>query len=136
MSRTLVHTSRQGDGLKYEEITASTTLSPSDNGTSYYMGGNSGEVDITLPAAAKGLYFKFVTAAAITDHYKLVASPTDSFEGSVMVAGAIVDVDAADTIQVNDDAENIGDYIECWSNGSDWMVNGNYLNSSAITAAG
>lgn len=136
MSRTLTHTSRQGDGLKYEEITASATLSPSDSGTCYYLGVNAAEADITLPTAAKGLYFKFVTAAAITEHYKLIASPTDSFEGSVMVAGAIVDVNAADTIQVNDDAENIGDYIECWSNGSDWMVNGNYLNSSAITAAG
>ena len=135
-TRTKTHTSKSGDGLKPGELSATTILSSGDNGTCYNLKANSAECDITLPTAANGLYYKFVVAEAFSDHYKLIASPTDSFEGSVIVAGAVVDVDAADTIQINDGTENIGDYIECWSDGSSWMVAGNFLTASAITAAG
>ena len=45
-------------------------------------------------------------------------------------------VDAADTITLEDDVENIGDWIEFISTGSDWIVYGNFLTAASITPAG
>jgi len=57
-------------------------------------------------------------------------------EGSMIVAGAVVDVDAADQINFVATAENIGDFVEVFSDGTYWHVFGNALTAGALTATG
>jgi hypothetical protein len=57
-------------------------------------------------------------------------------EGSIIVAGAVVDVDAADQLNFVHTADNLGDYVDIWSDGSKYFVFGNALNSGGITATG
>ena len=76
-------------GMK--SMTAATTLTKADNGTTYLLDGGTG-FGITLPSATtKNLYFKFIVAAAFTTDYVFTADPTDSFEGCVIEAGAVQD---------------------------------------------
>ena len=116
-------------------LTAATTLTESDNGKHFILNGGTG-VGITLPAVKKGLYFKFTVGAAFTTDYVFTASPADSFEGCVIEAGAVQAVDAADTITLEDGVENIGDWIEFWSDGTYWYVFGNFLTAASVTPAG
>jgi hypothetical protein len=57
-------------------------------------------------------------------------------EGSLVVAGAAVTVDAADQINFVDTAENIGDRVDVISDGVLWYVSGVGLTSGSITATG
>ena len=60
----------------------------------------------------------------------------DVMEGSLIVAGAVVDVDAADQINFVHGSSNLGDFIDIWSDGSNYYVFGNALSSGALTATG
>lgn len=116
-------------------LTAAVTLTAKDNGKHYLLDGGTG-FGITLPPVANGLYFKFtVTAVFDTTAYVFTADPSGSFEGCIIEAGAVQDVNAMDTITLEHNAENIGDWIEFWSNGSDWFTFGNFLNSTSVTPA-
>lgn len=118
--------------------TAARTLVANDNGSTIMLNAAAG-FTITLPAHKAGLRFKVMTGAAFATTNFIVAAAAadvDTLEGSLIVAGAVVTVNAADQINFVASAENIGDFIELFSDGTTWHVFGNGLTTGSITATG
>lgn len=116
---------------------AAATLVTADNGKTFILNAAAG-VTITLPAVTNtGWRAKFITGAAFaTTNFVVASAEGDNMEGSMIVAGAVVDVDAADQINFVATAENIGDFVEVFSDGTYWHVFGNALTTGALTATG
>lgn len=115
-------------------ITGTTsTITTADSFTTYYVSAASGTT-ITLPAVASsaGVHLKFVIASAFdTANVVIDSAEGDNVEGTLIVAGAVVDCDAEDQINFVNDGENLGDYVELRSDGSSWYIG----DSGALTAA-
>lgn len=112
--------------------TADATLTASQSGTIFKMG-TAGE-DLTLPAVASsnGVHYRFVVSGAVaTTNMTVVSAEGDNIEGSMIVAGAVVDCDANDVITFVIDGENIGDFIDLYSDGTYWYIGA----SGALTAS-
>jgi len=121
---------------KDQDLTGATTLTNADSGKVFYLKAAQGAA-VTLPSLRAGANFRFVVAQAFdTSNWVLTPADADKLEGSLIVAGAAVSVDAADTITFVASAENIGDFVEFNCDGSTWFVNGVGLTSGSITAAG
>ena len=120
-----------------QTITAATTLTKDDNGSVFILNAAAGAA-VTLPAVTNtGWRAKFITGAAFaTTPWVITSAEGDNLEGSVIVAGAVVTVDAADVVNFVESAENIGDFVEVFSDGTYWHVFGNALTSGALTATG
>ena len=117
-------------------ISAAVTLTADEsNGQTYILDGGTG-VGITLPVPTKGWRCKFVIGAAYSTDFVFTAGTADTFEGCIIEAGAVQAVDAADTITLEDGAENVGDFLEFWSDGTTTFVFGNTLTSASVTPAG
>ena len=112
--------------------TADTTLTLAQSGSTVNMGTAGVDVTLPTPASSAGVSYKFVVSAnfATTD-MTIVSGTADKIEGSMIVAGAVVDCDASDLITFVADGENIGDFIEIFSNGTNWLVG----QSGALTAS-
>ena len=120
---------------KYEAISVGSTLTTADSGKVFKVSGSGGTV--TLPAPTEGWNAKFITTGAMDTANTVIAGGTaDKMEGSLIVAGAVVDVDAADQINFVHGSSNLGDFIDVWSDGSNYYVFGNALSSGALTATG
>lgn len=112
--------------------TTDTTLTAAQTGSVVNMG--TAGLDVTLPpvATSNGVHFKFLVSAAFaTTSMTVVSAEGDNIEGSVVVAGAIVDCAANDVLTFVNDGEDIGDFVELYSNGTNWLIGG----SNALTAA-
>jgi hypothetical protein len=112
--------------------TASTTLTVAQSGSTFNLG--TAGVNLTLPAVATaaGVKYKFVISAAYaTDNITVTSAAGDDIEGSLIVAGAVVDCDASDVITSVADGENLGDFWEIFSNGTKWFIG----QSGALTAS-
>ena len=119
-----------------EVITAGKTLTADDNGMTFILG-DAASGDITLPAVTNtGFRCTVITGFAITSASALISAEGDNLEGSMIVAGAVVDVDAADQINFVETAENIGDFVSVFSDGTYWHTFGNALTTGALTATG
>lgn len=120
-----------------EVINSAKNLTANDNGKTFVFNNATG-VTIFLPLVANtGWRAKFYTGAVFaTSNFVVASFEGDNLEGSLIVAGAVVTVDAADQINFVATAENIGDFIEVFSDGSTWFVFGNALTTGGITATG
>jgi len=116
-------------------LTAKTLTADESNGQHYILDGGTG-VGITLPVPTQGWRCKMTVGAAFTTDFVITAGTADTFEGCILEAGAVQDVDAADTLTLEDGTENIGDYLEFWSDGTSTFVTGNFLTAASITPAG
>ena len=115
-------------------LSAAVTLTAVEsNGQSYILDGGKGFA-VTLPAATKGWSCKFTVGAAFTTDFVLTA-PSAIFEGCILEAGAVQDVAGATTLTLEDGVENVGDFIEMWSDGTSIFVFGNFLTAASITPA-
>tara|TARA_E500000318_G_scaffold106648_1_gene114879 strand:+ start:1061 stop:1471 length:411 start_codon:yes stop_codon:yes gene_type:complete len=136
MSTTITHSNdveRQVEN--YQAITIGETYTMADSGKIIKVSGTGGTV--TLPAPTEGFNIKFVTTGGLTSANTVIAGGTaDVMEGSIIVAGAVVDVDAADQLNFVHTADNLGDFVEITSDGSKYFVFGNALESGGITATG
>lgn len=128
-------------GLSYDEevtaITATTTLSGTQSGQTFYIG--NGTPVITLPAVASssGVVYRFVISEAISSNATITSAEGDNLEGALIVAGAVVTCDAGDVLTFVADGENLGDFVEIRSNGSKWYVTqSNVLTASKLTCSG
>tara|TARA_E500000081_G_C6107324_1_gene340786 strand:- start:1031 stop:1441 length:411 start_codon:yes stop_codon:yes gene_type:complete len=122
---------------KYEAISVGSALTAADSGKVFKVSGTGGTV--TLPEPFAGLQLKFVTTGGLSSANTVIAAPTageDKIEGSLIVAGAVVDVDAADQINFVHTADNLGDFVEITSDGTNYFAFGNALTSGALTATG
>ncbi len=118
--------------------TAAKTLVANDNGLTVMLNNATG-VTITLPVHKAGLRFKFITGATFaTTSFIIIANAADldTLEGSLIVAGAAVTVASADQLNFIAAAENVGDFVELFSDGTTWHVFGNALTAGGITATG
>lgn len=120
-----------------ETVTAGKTCDANlDHGKTLILG-DAAPGDITLPAVTNtGFKLTVITGFAITSASALISAEGDNLEGSMIVAGAVVDVDAADQINFVETAENIGDRVDVISDGTYWHVTGNALTTGALTATG
>ena len=136
MSTTITHSNdveRQVEN--YQAITIGESYTMADSGKTIKVSGTGGTV--TLPAPTEGFNIKFVTTGGLTSANTVIAGGTaDKMEGSIIVAGAVVDVDAADQLNFVHTADNLGDFVEITSDGSNYYVSGNGLGSGGITATG
>ena len=120
----------------YGGLSAARTLSADEsNGQHYILDGGTG-FNITLPVPTKGWKCKFTIGAAFATDFVFTAGTADTFEGTIIEAGAVQDVDAADTITLEDNVENICDFLEFWSDGTSTFVFGNTLAANSVTPAG
>ena len=117
-------------------LDAAVTLTADEsNGQHYILDGGTG-FGITLPAPTQGWRCKFTIGATFTTDFVFTAGTADTFQGCIIEAGAVQDVDAADTITLEDGVENVGDFIEFWSDGTSTFVFGNFLTAASVTPAG
>jgi hypothetical protein len=63
-----------------------------------------------------------VKAAFATTNYVIDSAEGDNIEGTLIVAGAVVDCNAVDQIDFVNDGENLGDYVEIRSDGTKWFI--------------
>ena len=115
-------------------ISAAKTLTADEsNGQHYILDGGTG-VAVTLPAATKGWSCKFTVGAAFTTDF-VITAPAAILEGCILEAGAVQTVAAATTLTLEDGVENLGDYLELWSDGTSIFVTGNFLTAASLTPA-
>lgn len=117
---------------KSEAVTAANTITAAESGTTFYLTTTGATSTLPAVATATGTVFRFVVGSALATTNAVIASAEgDNIEGSLIVAGAVVDCDASDRISVVIDGENIGDYVELRSNGTVWAI----TQSNALTTA-
>lgn len=124
---------------KTTAITATTTLTASQSGTHFLLSGSNGLTTITLPAVSDaGTNFSFhVNGALATGNVVITSAEADNIEGTLIVAGAVVDCATNDVITFVTDGENVGDYVEIVSDGTQWLiVDSGVLTSAKMTCSG
>jgi hypothetical protein len=118
-------------------IYATTTLTVDDSGTNLFLAGTG--TTIYLPNVSyTGAHFRFtINGASGIGNYMITSPEGDNINGSLIVAGAIVDCSDNDAINFIVDGEDIGDYVELISDGTQWLIQGsNGLTASKITCTG
>ena len=105
-----------------QSVSAAKVLTAADSGETFYLSG--GAAAYTLSATTTpGTWFRFVIGGAITgDATVVTAGSINAIEGTLLVAGAVVDCAAEDTITFVADGENIGDFFEIRTDGTNWML--------------
>lgn len=109
------------------------TVTAAQSGTTFTLERATGTT-ITLPNATNsvGAFYRFVVSAAFaTDNYIIDSAEGDNIEGTLIVAGAVVDCDAEDQINLVADGENLGDYVEVYADGTQWLI----LDSGVLASA-
>lgn len=113
-------------------LSATTSITSAMSGKTFYISGATSTY--TLPATSSaiiGATYRFVVGGAMTASSSIkTASGADEIEGTLIVAGAVVDCDAEDEIVVGGSLENIGDYVELRWSGTYWMIG----DSGALTS--
>ena len=114
--------------------TVAFALTAAQSGTDVFLSAAAGFA-ITLPAVAAGLYFRFTVAAAFATTNFTVITPAlaDLIQGGATVAGSDVPAADEDTISFVATAENKGDFVDVWSDGTSWFVNGRGTTAGSIT---
>lgn len=114
--------------------TAAYALSAGESGSEVMLNAAAGFA-ITLPAPSAGLHFRFTVAAAFatTDFTIVTSGGANIIQGGAMVAGAEVTAASEDTITFVADGEEVGDWVEVWSDGTSWFVNGRAVTAAKLT---
>ena len=115
------------------------TIADAETGELYFIDISSNTCVVKLPVPRAGMYFKFVLAVAsnneATKDFAIITDATGTdMHGGIMVNGAIEEVAARSTIQLDTSsgAATSGDFIECISDGTAWYVFGNIDTASAL----
>jgi hypothetical protein len=115
------------------DVSQTYTLEHWESGSTIYASATG--TTTTLPVARAGLVYRFVVGGALdTANWVIDSAEGDNIEGSLIVAGAVVDCDAEDQLNFVADGENLGDYVELRSNGSKWFITqSNVLTTAKLT---
>ncbi len=117
-------------------LDAATTLTADEsNGQHYILDGGTG-FGITLPVPTQGWRCRFTIGALFTTDFVFTAGTADTFTGSVVEAGVLQLVTAADIITVEDGTEVLGDFYEFWSDGTSTFVFGVTSTAASSTPSG
>lgn len=107
----------------YEAITASNTITVAESGKTFYLSGATSTQTLPATSTAAGTVYRFFVGGSVTGDITIVTSDgSNAIEGTLIVAGAVVDCDAEDTITIVSDGENVGDFVELRSNGTKWFI--------------
>lgn len=114
--------------------TAAVALTAAQSGMEIFLNASAGFA-ITLPAPAAGLKYRFTVGAAFasTNFTIVTASSANIIFGAAVVAGETVAASEEDTISFVATAELPGDWVEVWSDGTNWYVSGHGVTSGSIT---
>lgn len=117
--------------LAATSIYSTTTLQAKDSGS--LLSVSASGTTITLPAVTEaGTSFTVAIGGAVDSGNVIVDSAEgDNIEGSLIVAGAVVDCAAEDQVNFVTDGENVGDSVTLISDGTSWLI----VDSNALTAA-
>lgn len=103
--------------------TVTTTLTTAMSGETFYIAGTTSTFILPATSIASGSFYRFVVGGAMTGDATIVTSDGgNNIEGSLIVAGAVIDCDAEDTLTFVADGENIGDFVELYSDGTYWYI--------------
>lgn len=101
--------------------TTAMTVSHAQSGSTFLLSASG--TTITLPALRDELSYKFVVNGALDSANVVIASAEgDNIDGTLIVAGAVVDCRGEDFINFVTDGEADGDYVEIYSDGSQWLI--------------
>ena len=114
---------------------AKTLTAKESNGKNYILDGGTGFA-ITLPAPTQGWKCKFTIGALFSTDFTFIAGTADTMTGSMVEAGAVQLVTAADQVVLEDGVEVLGDFIEFWSDGTNTFVYGVTSAASSATPSG
>lgn len=119
-----------------ETVSAAKTLTAKESGKTIFISGTGAAY--TLPAVTNtGAVYRFYVSAAFATNAVITSAEGDNIEGSIIVAGAVVTCDAADVITFVADGENIGDFVEVRSDGTNWLIGASgTLTASKMTCTG
>jgi len=107
----------------FEAVTATNVLTHDESGKTIYLSGATSTQTLPLVTTADGDIFRFVIAGSVTGNITIVTSDASNIiDGTLIVAGAVVDCDSEDTITIVADGENVGDFVELRSNGTKWFI--------------
>lgn len=114
-----------------ESVTVSNTVAVSESGKTFLLSGATSVQ--TLPTSTPaGQVYRFQIAASVTGDITVVTSGAENvIDGTLVVAGAVVDCDSEDTLTFVADGENVGDFFELRSTGTRWLLGA----SGALTAS-
>jgi len=116
-----------------ENITGALTLTEFDSGKEFTLSASAG-AQITLPAVAKkGFKAKFTIGSAFATTNWTVVSATNVIQGSADVNSTLVPASNENTISFVATAETVGDYIELYSDGTNFYAYGIGASAGAIT---
>ena len=117
-------------------LSATVTLTADESNGTHYILDTAAGFTITLPAATQGWSCKFTIGTVFaTTAYVFTAETAGTFQGCILEVGAVQDVAAGDTITLAADKENVGDFIEFWSDGTSIFTFGNFLVAASVAVA-
>jgi hypothetical protein len=115
-------------------IYATTTIVAEDSGTNFMLSASG--TTMILPAVGyAGATYRFTVGGALdTGNVIIDSAEGDNIEGTLVVAGAVVDCASVDQINFVVDGENVGDTVELFSDGTQWLISdSNVLTASKMT---
>lgn len=123
-----------GVGATIETLSAAKTLDISDSGKTFILSAAAGKA-ITLPDAClkAGFKVKFIVGLGFATTAWTVTAASKKIQGTVIVNGASVLGANEDIITFAHAAENVGDWAELVSDGTNFYVNGVGSAASSIT---
>lgn len=120
-------------------LTAATTLTSANNGTTYFLA-SAGGFTVTLPAHEAGLRFKFIVKTNPTTAYVILSATADTIVGWPINCGgadSVADGNAAgDQLNFVANTALAGDFAEFISDGTSWHVHAHAKALNAITITG
>lgn len=117
---------------KTTSLSANSSTTNAMSGTTFYIDTTGSTTTLPAVATATGTVYRWVVGSAFATHdFTINSAEGDNIEGSMIVAGAVVDCDASDKIKFVVDGENLGDFVQLRSNGQKWYI----TESNALTAA-
>jgi len=114
-------------------ISAATTLTASDSGKHITLSAAAGAA-VTLPSVAiEGFKARITVGLAFATTNWTIVAPTAVIQGGAIVNSVLVPAAAETTIAFVATAESVGDYIDIYSDGTNFYVNGVGALAGSIT---
>lgn len=119
--------------VETKTIAVATTLTDSDSGKVLILNATTGKV-VTLPSVAvDGFNIKVVVGAAFATTNFTVVAPTNKIQGGAIVNSVFVAAADENTISFVASAETLGDYVNIFSDGTNFYVDGVGAAAGSIT---
>lgn len=116
------------------ELSSATTLTAAQSGSIVALTGSIGFA-VTLPAPAAGLNYLFVVQDLFGTTDWVITSASANMYGTVMELSTVQAVAGATTINLELAADTVGDWIEVYSDGTNWYVRGAMAQAASVTPA-